>query len=104
MRMVVFRKMSGHGAGCWRHRCSVLTDDPGLVLNEGEVDTAPTQPALPGRELKTRQWAGRYAWRRSWGPSGLRGLQLCTPLQGKSFRKAVSAVMDDLGSEGKIIE
>ena len=55
------REMSGHGAGCWI-RCSVLTDDPGLVLNEGEVDTAPTQPALQGRELKARQWAGRYAW------------------------------------------
>ena len=53
MRMVVFRKMSGHGAGCWI-RCSVLTDDPGLVLNEGEVDTAPTQPALQGRELMYR--------------------------------------------------
>ena len=47
------RKMSGHGAGCWIH-CSVLTDDPGLVLNEGEVDTAPTQPAFQGRELMIR--------------------------------------------------
>ena len=43
--------MSAHGAGCWI-RCSVLTDDPGLVLNKVKVVTAPTQPAFPGRELR----------------------------------------------------
>ena len=52
-------------------RCSVLTDDPGLVLNEGEVDTAPTQPAFHGRELIV-QVMGRT----------VRVANICTPLQG----------------------
>ena len=43
--------MSGHGTGCWRHGCPVLTDDPGLVFNKVKVVTVPTQPAFPGREL-----------------------------------------------------
>ena len=51
MRMVVLGKISGHGAGCWI-RCSVLTDDPGLVLNKVKVVTVLTQPAFPGRELR----------------------------------------------------
>ena len=51
MRMVVFRKMSGHGTGCCRHGCPVLTDDPGLVFNKVKVVTVPTQPTFPGREL-----------------------------------------------------
>ena len=32
-------------------RCSVLTDDPGLVFNKVKVVAVPTQPAFPGREL-----------------------------------------------------
>ena len=44
--------MSGHGTGCCRHGCPVLTDDPGLVFNEVKVVTVPTQPAFPGRELR----------------------------------------------------
>ena len=36
-------------------------------------------------------------------PDGTGGY-ISTPLQGKSFRKAVSAVMDDLGIDDKIIE
>ena len=46
--------MSGRGAGCCDPGSPTATDDPGLVLNEGEVDTAPTQPALQGRELMIR--------------------------------------------------
>ena len=37
------------------------------------------------------------------GPDGTRGKH-CTPLQGKSFRKAVSTVTDDLGKDDKTIE
>ena len=48
------RKMSGCGAGCCDPGSPTATDDPGLVLNEGEVDTAPTQPAFQGRELMRR--------------------------------------------------
>ena len=56
MRFVAFRKMSGHGAGCWEHlTCPVLTDDPGLVSSKVKVVTVPTQPAFPGRELMIRQ-------------------------------------------------
>ena len=33
-------------------RCSVLTDDPGLVFNKVKVVTVPTQPAFLGRELR----------------------------------------------------
>ena len=33
-------------------RCSVLTDDPGLVFNKVKVITVPTQPAFPERELR----------------------------------------------------
>ena len=50
-RMVVFRKMSGHRAGCVDPGSPILTDDPGLVLNKVKVVTVPTQPAFPGREL-----------------------------------------------------
>ena len=39
---------TGHGVD---DPCFVLTDDPGLVLNEVKVVTVPTQPAVPGREL-----------------------------------------------------
>ena len=40
---------TGHGVVI---RCSVLTDDPGLVFNKVKVVTVPTQPAFPGRELR----------------------------------------------------
>ena len=50
MRMVVFRKISGRGAGVGG-TCPTATDDPGLVSSEVKVVTAPTQPAFPGREL-----------------------------------------------------
>ena len=50
--------MSGHGTGCWRHGCPVLTDDPGLVFNKVKVVTVPTQPAFPGRELSVGNESG----------------------------------------------
>ena len=74
---------TGHGVD---DPCFVLTDDPGLVLNEGEVDTAPTQPAFQGRELIV-QVMGRT----------VRVANIVHPCRVKSFRKAVSAVMDELG-------
>ena len=92
MRMVVFRKMSGHGAGCWIC-CSVLTDDPGLVLNEGEVDTAPTQPAFQGRELIV-QVMGRT----------VRVANIVHPCRVNLFEKPCPRLWTNLGSEGKIIE
>ena len=54
--------------------------------------TAPALPAFPGRELI----AGK-------GSDGTNGKN-STPLQGLIFSKAVSAVMDDLGIDDKIIE
>ena len=81
---------TGHGVD---DPCFVLTDNPGLVLNEGEVDTAPTQPAFQGRELMIRYWAGRYAWQ-----------TFVHPCRVKSFQKAVSTVTDNLGKDDKIIE
>ena len=67
--------------------------------------TAPALPAFPGRELHV-QARGRMVPmdKELGGPSGTWRLSHSTPLQGKSFRKAVSAVMDDLGIDGKIIE
>ena len=91
--------MSGCGADCRRHSRPTATDDPGLAFNEGEVDTAPTQLAFQGRELIVQAMGRTVRVAKELGPSGLRGLPLCTPLQGKSFRKAVSAVMDNLGMD-----
>ena len=85
--------------------CPTATDDPGLVLSEVKVVAAPTQPAFPGRELRARQWAGRYAWIRSWeGPREPGDFHIVHPCRDKSFRKAVSAVMDDLVTDSEIIE
>ena len=50
-RMVVFRKMSGRGAGCVDPGSPAATDDHGLVLYKVKVVTVPTPPAFPGREL-----------------------------------------------------
>ena len=98
------RKMSGRRAGCCDPGSPTATDDPGLVSSEGEVDTAPTQPAFPGREQLRRRWAGRYAWIRSWGPSGFGDFHIVHPCRDKSFRKAVSAVMDNLVTDSGTIE
>ena len=92
------------GQGVGGTSCPTATDDPGLVLSEVKVVAAPTQPAFPGRELRARQWAGRYAWIRSWEvPREPGDFHIVHPCRDKSFRKAVSAVMDDLVTDSEII-
>ena len=84
-----------------------------MAVGQGVGGTEPVLPPLmilesleQGRSRHRSHPAG-FPWKRANctgnGPDGTRGKH-CTPLQGKSFRKAVSAVMDDLGSEGRIIE
>ena len=55
MRMVVFRKMSGHETGCWRHGCLVLTDDPGLVLNKVKVVAVSHSAGFPRKRANVWQ-------------------------------------------------
>ena len=92
------RKMSGHGAVSWSC-CSVLADDPGKSLTREKSTPFPPSRLSPEESL----CAGN-------GPDGTRGegtgalrdsgdFYFVHPCRVKSFRKAVSAVMDDLGKD-----
>ena len=84
--------MSGCGAGCCDPGSPTATDDPGKSLTREK-----STPLPPSRLSKAESSCAGT------GPDGTRGKH-CTPLQGKSFRKAVSAVMDNLEKDDKIIE
>src|SRR5664279_2056466 len=73
-------------------------------FSQGKVVTVPTLPAFPGRVLTYMQGAVRYVWRKVVYPSGICLFNFVHPCKVKSFRKAVSAVMDDLVTHSEIIE
>ena len=73
-----------------------FTNDPGVRFMQGKGCNRAHSANLPGRGYwfcKIRQGAGWYWW-----------LKLVHPCRVKSFRKAMSTVMDDLGTDDKIIE
>ena len=55
MRMVVFRKMSGHRAGCCDPGSLVPTDDPGLVLNKVKVVAVSHSAGFPRKRANVWQ-------------------------------------------------
>ena len=91
------RKMSGRGAGVGGTGSPAATDDPGESLTREKSTPFPPSRLSPEESL----CAGN-------GPDGTRGegagaprdsgdFHFVHPCRDKSFRKAVSAVMDDLG-------
>ena len=105
MRMVVFRKLSGRRAGCGDPGCPTATDDPGLVLSKVKVVAVSHSAGFPRkRAISLAMSLAVCVDKELGGPSGTWRLSNCTPCRDKSFRKAVSAVMDNLGTDGKIIE
>ena len=76
--------MTGVQGGGTTGNLGPLTDDPWIRQHELTAVIAPTLPAFPGRELI----AGNERT--------VRVVNIVHPCRVKSFRKAVSAVMDDL--------
>ena len=83
---------AGQGVGGTEPRLR-HTDDPWVRFMQAKGCNRAHSAILPGRGLMIRQGAGWYWW-----------LNLVHPCRVKSFRKAVSTVMDDLGMDDKIIE
>ena len=69
-----------------------FTNDPWVRFSKVKVVTAPALPSSQEEDL----CAGK--------DRTVLVVKISTPLQGLSFRKAVTAVMGDLGIDDKIIE